>query len=152
ILHPARCDRGTGAIRLTGIGVWPRLQVASQLWGGGRSGLIGRASSCREERCPGGVGCAPRPLARTANSAHFRAFKHASAGPADRLPAAGWDRRMADPAPADWAEDHGPAALADRGPADRSVRAALRPRRLETLVSSESSCDVNDRRPPPFQR
>jgi hypothetical protein len=59
---------------------------------------------------------------------------------------------MADLAPADWAEDRGPAASADRDPANRSVRAALRPQRYEILVSSEASCDSNDRRPIPFQR
>lgn len=58
---------------------------------------------------------------------------------------------MADLAPADWAEDHGPAAPAGRGAAGRSVRAALRPQHFEVLVSSQSSCDLNDRRPIPFQ-
>src|SRR5690242_6799974 len=58
---------------------------------------------------------------------------------------------MADLAPADWPEDHEPAAPADRGPADRWGRAVLRPQHFEVLVSSQSSCDSNDRRWIPFQ-
>src|SRR5690349_2108520 len=73
-------------------------------------------------------GCPPertisRDEALSATAAHSGSFKHASAGPADRFPAAGSDRRTAGLAPADWAGDHEPAAPADRGPADRWGRA-----------------------------